>query len=190
MGRAHDDDQHNEEHGDDRRGDRPGPVEAARGRQRDDIAVPGEDLLHKLALLQGGAGVEGVRHRDEGEAAGGDRRADDDPGAGREVLIGSGGDGGVAGVGGGVFDRQVGQQRGQLFPGAGGEGLGGSLLELLGGEPSDLKRLAQLGYRQVALGVRHPQVARREVSGVLVHESCSLRAKVGALHLTIMRFRG
>ena len=52
-----------------------------------------------------------------------------------------------------ALDRQVGQQRGQLVPGPGGEGLLGSLLEFLRRQPSDLEGAAQLGYREVTLGV-------------------------------------
>jgi hypothetical protein len=44
--------------------------------------------------------------------------------------------------------------------GAGAQGLPGSLVEFVGGDPAGLEGVAQLGERLVAVGVGYPQVAR------------------------------
>jgi hypothetical protein len=56
----------------------------------------------------------------------------------------------------GSIQWQVGEQGGQFFPGAGAQGLPGSLVEFVGCDPADPEGFAQLGQRLVAVGVGYP----------------------------------
>ena len=71
---------------------------------------------------------------------------------------------------------QVGEQGGQFFPGAGGQGLPGSLVEFVGGDPAGLEGHAQLAERPVAVGVGYPEVTGGIVPAGSVHDSCSFGA--------------
>jgi hypothetical protein len=67
------------------------------------------------------------------------------------------------GAGHGVASRwQVGEEGGQFLPGAGAEGLRGSLVEFFGCDPADPEGFAQLGQRPVAVGVGYPHLAGRK----------------------------
>jgi hypothetical protein len=74
---------------------------------------------------------------------------------------------------GGAIGRQIGERGGQFLPGAGGQDLRGSLVELVGSDPAGLQGLAQLAERPVAVGVGYPEVAVRIVPGGSVHGSRS-----------------
>ena len=79
----------------------------------------------------------------------------------------------------GTTEWQVGEQGGQFFPGAGPQGLPGSLVEFVGRDPADPAGFAQLGLRPVAVGVRYPEVARRKAPADSIHTSCSFGAGFG-----------
>ena len=133
--------------------------------------LAGQDLPGELALLEGGALAHGGGRGGEGEAK---AAATDAPMTIR-----------VAGTRWarsraaararreGVIPWQVGEQGGQFFPGAGAEGLPGSLVEFVGCDPAGLEGLAQLAERPIAVGVGYPEVARRIVPAAAVRHFCS-----------------
>ena len=74
---------------------------------------------------------------------------------------------------GGALHGQVSEQGGQFFPGAGGQGLPGSLVEFVGGDPAGVEGHAELGERPVTVGVGYPDVTGGVVPAGSVHDSCS-----------------
>src|SRR5215469_7257704 len=71
---------------------------------------------------------------------------------------------------------QIGEQGGPFFPGAGGQGLPGSLVEFVGRDPAGLEGHAQLGDRPVAVGIGHPEMVGRVAPAGSVHDLCSFGA--------------
>jgi hypothetical protein len=69
----------------------------------------------------------------------------------------------------GSIEWQVGEQGAEFFPGAGAQGLPGSLIEFVGCDPANLEGFAQLGLGPVAVGVRYPEVARRKAPADFIH---------------------
>ena len=78
----------------------------------------------------------------------------------------------------GAVVGQVGEQGRQFFPGAGGQGLLGSLVELAGCDPADLEGFAQLAQCPVTISVADPHVTGRVVPGGCVHDWCSFGAEL------------
>jgi hypothetical protein len=140
-----DDDYRNQEDGDCGWRNRADPVEARRGRgwwDRDVQAHARQDFPGELAVEGVGPGgvAKGVRDGNGREGSSCDPGcAGDDPGGERASAWPPRG-----GVSAGAIERQVGEHGGQLVPGAGAQGVLGSLLELLGCEPAGLEGLAQL----------------------------------------------
>ncbi len=180
-----DDDRHDEQHRDHSRCYSADPVEARVGeepsRDLDLQALAGQDFLGELALQSDVGGAwpgagQGIGYGDGGEGDGGDGGcAHDDPGG--EDAVGS-----IQGRGacrGRVILWQVREQRGQFVPGAGVQGLPGSLVELGGGDPAGLEGLAQLAECPLAVGVGYPEVAGRVVGSGCVHDSCSFETEFG-----------
>jgi hypothetical protein len=110
-------------------------------------------LPQELVLVEGGALAQCAGGGDGAEADGGDAGGEGDPGSDGAMgrFLGSA-------LRGGTLRRQVGEQGGQFVPGAGGQGLPGSLVEFVGGDPAGLEGLGQLAEGPIAVGVGYPDV--------------------------------
>jgi hypothetical protein len=118
--------------------------------------------------------AEGVCDGERGEGGGGGCGCADND-AGGDLAVGRPVRGDISA---GTIVRQVGEQHRQFFPGAGGQGVPGSLVELVGCDPAGLEGFGQLAECPVAIRVADPQVADRVVPYGRVHgTSVSRRAR-------------